>query len=450
VSSQVSALISGPERRAKVADLIEAIRPKLIARFPSTAAGLADEVLRTDSAYAELVDRAELSARIELNLRQAVDAVQDIARGVPVDLTDAALTGQRRAEQGLPLSSLLSAYQRGGRLLWDVIVELAGERDPGSLAILPSGATLVWDAIDTITGGIVESYQLVATSRAAHDHERRLALVDALLDGTASAPTRLSEASAHLNLPEYGRYAVVAVAQTRYEHKPVATPAASDSTPGLRVLWRQHAESALGIILLRSNDLTGAGAFARTLGVPAGLSPVVGSLAELSRARWLAELALATCDGPEVTLFDSRIPAALVAAQSDLAARLAGVVLGRILALPTTDREALLTTLEAWLAADGSATAASAALYCHRNTVFNRIRRLETLSGRSLARPHDVVELALALEAVRQERRRAAIGARSAPPGAASSASGSPTRASQDDVKALGSSAAHSRSPARP
>jgi hypothetical protein len=304
----------------------------------------------------------------------------------------------------------MAAYQHGGRRLWDAIVELAGDHDPRSLAILPSGATLVWDAIDTITGAIVESYHDVATSRAAHDHERRLALVDALLDGTASAPALLSEASAHLNLPEHGRYTVVAVARGRSGPQPITATAAPESPPGLRVLWRQHTENAFGIILLRSDDLTGARQFARTLAAPAGLSPVVGSLAGLGRARWLAELALATCDGPDPALFDDRIPAVLVAAQSDLAARLVGVVLGRVLAQPAADRKVLLATLEAWVAADGSATAAASALYCHRNTVFNRIRRLEALTARSLARPRDVVELTLALEAVRQEGRRTRAG----------------------------------------
>ncbi|RZM96173.1 helix-turn-helix domain-containing protein, partial [Streptomyces alfalfae] len=44
---------------------------------------------------------------------------------------------------------------------------------------------------------------------------------------------------------------------------------------------------------------------------------------------------------------------------------------------------------------------AAARLYCHRNTVFNRLRRLEQLTSRSLTRPRDLVEVALALEAHR-------------------------------------------------
>ncbi|NEB79251.1 PucR family transcriptional regulator, partial [Streptomyces sp. SID14478] len=100
-------------------------------------------------------------------------------------------------------------------------------------------------------------------------------------------------------------------------------------------------------------------------------------------------------------LLDEELPAALVAAAPVLGALLAERVLGPLLALPPTDRELLLDTLEAWLDRDGSAQRAAARLYCHRNTVLNRLRRCEQLTGRSLARPADLVELGLALSAYR-------------------------------------------------
>ncbi|EDX25782.1 hypothetical protein SSAG_05613 [Streptomyces sp. Mg1] len=62
----------------------------------------------------------------------------------------------------------------------------------------------------------------------------------------------------------------------------------------------------------------------------------------------------------------------------------------------------LLTTLGTWLACQGSTTYAAQRLYCHRNTVSNRLRRLEQLTGRSLSDPAQVVELALAHAAVVQ------------------------------------------------
>ncbi|CAM5475457.1 helix-turn-helix domain-containing protein [Streptomyces hirsutus] len=40
-------------------------------------------------------------------------------------------------------------------------------------------------------------------------------------------------------------------------------------------------------------------------------------------------------------------------------------------------------------------------MHCHRNTVLNRLRRYEQLTGRSLSRPFDLVEVTLALTARR-------------------------------------------------
>jgi DNA-binding PucR family transcriptional regulator len=83
-------------------------------------------------------------------------------------------------------------------------------------------------------------------------------------------------------------------------------------------------------------------------------------------------------------------------------------VLGPVLELGEADRETLLNTLATWLDGGGSASRAAGYLYCHRNTVFNRLRRVEQLTSRSLQRPWDVVELALALQAVRLTGERTA------------------------------------------
>ncbi|MFE6183280.1 helix-turn-helix domain-containing protein, partial [Streptomyces sp. NPDC056465] len=67
-------------------------------------------------------------------------------------------------------------------------------------------------------------------------------------------------------------------------------------------------------------------------------------------------------------------------------------VLGPLDRLDPADRDVIVETLTAWLDADGSAQRAGARLYCHRNTVLNRLRRFEQLTGRCLTRPRDAVE----------------------------------------------------------
>ncbi|MFP3989618.1 helix-turn-helix domain-containing protein [Streptomyces sp. E11-3] len=398
--------------------LIKEVEDPLRTRFATVASRLATETLRTDPAYAALLTHHELSERIHRNLCQALASVTQAAQGLPVDLDDAMSTGSSRAEQGLPLPSLLRTYRQGGRLLWQTLSEVVSERAPEELPTLLPAAGVVWDVLEQITDAVTESYRQAEGSRAARDQERRHALLDALLDGSGVGAGLASEAAAHLGLPEHGRYAVVvlrpgpaalspsrpAAAATPSAAPMPAAASAAENGSGPRILWRIRADGETGLVHLADHSLDTLRDMLTGYAVRAGISPVVDSVADLGRARWLAELALRTCraDEREPVLLDERLPDALVAAQADLGARLRSTVLGRVLALPPEECEVLLSTLEAWLRAGGAAASAAEHLYCHRNTVSNRLRRLEHLTGRALNDPAHLVELSLALAALRQ------------------------------------------------
>ncbi|MEU9376228.1 helix-turn-helix domain-containing protein [Streptomyces sp. NPDC048255] len=412
--------------------IIEEIREDLYRRLAPVADRLADRTLAEDPAYAALLGRAELRERIHHNLRQAVEGLARSLRGLPVDLSDARATGTLRAEQGLPLASLLRTYRRGGRLLWQTLTEAVTAYDRAALPRLLPGANALWDVLDQLTDAVAEAYRRTESLRGERDRERRAALLDVLLDGAADGPAA-PEAAAQLGLPERGRFAVVAVGPGGPALLPGAAPATRSASgvagvaagggaaasgvasagqgsgSGPRVLWRIRADGETGLVELGHHPLESVRELLAPFGVRAGVSPVVEAPAELARARGLAALALRTAPasmsvsgGPYTVLLDERLPAALVAAQAELAARLRQVVLGPVLELPAEDRRVLLTTLGTWLACQGSTIHAAQRLYCHRNTVSNRLRRMERLTGRSLADPAHVVELALAHAAVVQ------------------------------------------------
>lgn len=92
---------------------------------------------------------------------------------------------------------------------------------------------------------------------------------------------------------------------------------------------------------------------------------------------------------------------ALIAADGVRAAEMAAVVLGGLAGRDPRDEETLLHTLEVWFEAGGSTTAAARALHCHRNTVLNRLARVQALTGRDAARPVDAAELFAAIRARR-------------------------------------------------
>ena len=99
----------------------------------------------------------------------------------------------------------------------------------------------------------------------------------------------------------------------------------------------------------------------------------------------------------DVVRFEQQPLAVLLAAAPDRAA-LAAAVLGPVLDLSPEDRAVILQTAHTWLATGGSSSAAADQLHVHRNTVRYRLRRIEELTGRDLARPVDASEVYVALE----------------------------------------------------
>ncbi|MFF2223632.1 PucR family transcriptional regulator [Streptomyces globisporus] len=232
------------------------------------------------------------------------------------------------------------------------------------------------------------------------------ALLGPLLAGGAT-PALVTRAARGLGLPERGRYAVVVLGTP----VPDAAVAEGPDADGSRWWWGAAEDSPgetesreVAVVLLGPAGPARAAARLRELGAgPGGVSPVVGSLAEVGAARRLAGTALLTCEpgSREIVRLDERLPAALLVSRPELSTRLLAEVFGPLLTLVPAERSLLVETLETWLECGGSVGRAAARLGCHRNTVFNRLRRLERLTSRSLSRPRELVDLVLALDVLR-------------------------------------------------
>ncbi|MEU3897409.1 helix-turn-helix domain-containing protein [Streptomyces sp. NPDC045251] len=314
--------------------------------------------------------------------------------------------GATRAEQGLPLDALLHAFRLGGSLVWQRLVEETSRTAPEDVRLLVHVAADVWNFVDEHCTLVADAYRQTEWRIGRLRENRARLLAAGLLDGT-SRIADLPEAAQALCLPEHGRYVVVAVTgahPTRSDAARAAVP------PGARVHWHAGADVDYGIVLADAGDEEGflepsastGGAYPPVHGVRIGIGSAVDGLASVGDARRFADTALEICPqaGGTVRLAE-HLPAALVASSPELGGALAERVLGPLLRLEPADREVLLDTLTTWLDCDGSAQRAGERLYCHRNTVLNRLRRCEQLTGRSLARPADVVEISLALTARR-------------------------------------------------
>ncbi|HET6353746.1 helix-turn-helix domain-containing protein [Streptomyces sp.] len=374
----------------------------LLERAPRLTDLLIDELQAHSPQFDLAVPRDEHWQQINEAMRYGIEALASSRSAPRRDLQYAERLGRQRAEQGLALDLVLYAYRHAGYLVWDELLEIVTDKNPDALPVLVHLASDVWAGVDRQASTVADAYRDTEQEMQRRSDERVQALLDALLEGR-STPGLASSAAAGLDLPEQGRYAVVVVRVERAAgREPFRRVAMAQ---GLRFFWRMRTDYEIAVVALEAGvGLTELSAVLhRHCQGPGGISPVVPGLADLGLARRLAETALRTC-GPDargIVRLDEHLPTALVVSQPELAARLIADVFGPLLDLDPADRAVLLETLDAWLECGGSAGRAATRLYCHRNTVFNRLRRLEQLTSRSLGRPRDLIEMTLALDAFR-------------------------------------------------
>ncbi|MGW6580977.1 PucR family transcriptional regulator [Streptomyces globisporus] len=386
----------------------------LVASLPALTDRLVEALHAQEPAYRAAIDsdRAEVWQEVHHSLRHNVGSLIQ-----PREFRESAhrtsrWIGEIRAEQGVPLDAVLHAFRMGGAMVWQDLVDETARRDPDDIRLLVHVAADVWNFVDEHCGVVADAYRQAERRLSWRRENRQRLMVAALLDGTARIAD-LAEAAEMLGLPEQGRYAVLAVAAGPREpgsgagpgavaRPPVELPAGA---PGATALWHPGPDAEFAILPLTGppGELS---ELAAALDVPAGTRAGIGSavegLAALGDARRLAETALRACPASGGTvLLDEHLPDALVVSSPALAGALADRVLGPLDRLDPADRDVIVETLTAWLDADGSAQRAGARLYCHRNTVLNRLRRFEQLTGRCLTRPRDAVEVSLALAARR-------------------------------------------------
>ncbi|MCX4585070.1 CdaR family transcriptional regulator [Streptomyces sp. NBC_01481] len=374
----------------------------LLERVPGLTDLLIDELQAHSPQFDLAVPRDEHWQQINEAMRYGIEALAASRSAPRRDLLYAEQLGRQRAEQGLPLDLVLYAYRHAGYLVWDELLEIVTDKNPDALPVLVHLASDVWAGVDRQASTVADAYRDTEQEMQRRSDERVQALLDALLEGR-STPGLASSAAAGLDLPEQGRYAVVVVRVERAAgREPFRRVAMAE---GLRFFWRMRTDYEIAVVALEAGvglaELSAV--LHRRCQGPGGISPVVPGLADLGLARRLAETALRTC-GPDargIVRLDEHLPTALVVSQPELAARLIADVFGPLLDLDPADRALLLETLDAWLECGGSAGRAATRLYCHRNTVFNRLRRLEQLTSRSLGRPRDLIEMTLALDAFR-------------------------------------------------
>lgn len=298
---------------------------------------------------------------------------------------DAALAtslGVRRARQGVPLDALLEAVRLDFRVLWRWLQRLAGEEQR---------ATLV-DQVEWVLT-VVEQYvdevqQSFLRERAAMQRDARLATerhLARLLSGDPPRPATVDAIAQGLGVAADAEFDLIAVPVERIElvQRAAATRLASGT-----VFGHSHGD-AYCVFWVRDDEA-----------LPAELAELPGVLLRgLDGLRGVADgarAALALLDaapaGTTLASLDELWPAV---AAHHLAGLVPGFVEQRLAPLDDlTDypRASILATVRAYLET-GSVHAVAKRVFCHRNTVLNRLAAFRDRTGLDVQVP---VEAALA------------------------------------------------------
>jgi hypothetical protein len=295
--------------------------------------------------------------------------------------------GIRRAAQGVPLDSVVSTVREDFNVLWSTLLWVAGVSD---MPALISHVDDLWRAVDDFATEIGVSYLRASAARTELDRSRQRAMVSALFSADELAPGLLRQIAGTLGVDEAGPFEVVAtdpadreqldalIAQMR-GHQVFVT----DVEDVVIAFWAESEEPPLS-------------------GLRCGRPPVARRLAEVPARAHAARRILRALPA------DARGPATM----ADVWARLAAIHLQEaspefvaqlrsgLDACPAVERERIVATAREFFDT-GSVAATSQNMFCHRNTVLNRLRRLRELTGLDVALPRDAALAVVLLQADR-------------------------------------------------
>jgi hypothetical protein len=375
--------------RAEVAARLAELAPLLLDEVDAMTDRMIELLLRTEPAYGDLLahGRDEMRTSTRANLERGMHALIGAASGsARTSRRDAWEVGRRRAAQGVPLEAVLRAYRLGGQVTWEALLN-AARRSNRLDNLLLEVAGSIWRTNDAECSAVAEGYREEQRRLAGVDDDTRQQVLDGLLDGRGGDPAFVRTASELLAVPLDGP--LLAVVGLRDPHGAPAFdgPTAALLKRGVRSVWGHRGDAQVGIVTLGAMPGCDVVTCLRAMtSGPVGVSAVVDSAAAAGSAYRLAETAARTlpAGSTRVVTIDERLPEALLSNSPEISSRLVGQSLGGLLELPDDEREILLDTLAAFLNSDGSPTRAADELYCHRNTVMHRLRRIESVTGRKV------------------------------------------------------------------
>jgi hypothetical protein len=370
----------------------------LASRMPELVAEVIQAVLAEVGIYRSLPEEeigGEITAVVEENLRMVAGMLR--RRRLP-DMARLGASARRRAEEGVPLESVLSAYHIGAHTAWKAVTGAAG---PDDFAAVRAATDLLIEYLRAVVSTVSSAYVDELRTLSGHEQSERHSLLSALLGG-ASAEDAARRAG--VRLPA----AFTVLALHVDPHPDEETSGVDPVVAGRRKVRRMRAELTRHGRALSMVDTAGG-----TVLLPDDGADAADLVAALGRAAGTAVTAAAGHAGPDG-----------VAAAAEQAREVLGVVrrTGRPPGLyrlrdvlldyqltrdtPATRELAcllapldgeLIRTLRAHLSTELNRRRTAGLLHVHPNTVDNRLRRVAALTGLDPSTPSHLALITAAL-----------------------------------------------------
>ena len=363
--------------------------------------GLADraraETESSEAAYREIVEPGDLRTASQetiillLNLLAGVDDP-----GLAHTLED---IGRRRARQGVGMDAMLRSFRIDFRIVGESLFAWLNARPTAVMQQWTDFVLPLWQAIDKISVEVSQAYRDAEAEMAGEREKELRGLFDELLHGTGPMSAVVRRAASRFGLAEHGRYVVVRADAPGHGQ----SPERALRQIGLHSVWLQDAGLLTGIVVLGRTTHPRLGeCLEEALPVRVGISPPYQALADTRHQIWLADAARdASPPGHRRVIAAAEdIPSVFIGGAPEITRHLADVLSAALAPAREPERTRLLETLRVHLDGDGSPTGTARALYRHRNTVLNHLRRFQELTGLDLSRPRDLATAVLALRAV--------------------------------------------------
>ncbi|WP_232374895.1 helix-turn-helix domain-containing protein [Mycolicibacterium mengxianglii] len=296
-----------------------------------------------------------------------------------------AAVGALRATQGIALENLTAAVRTDFLVAWSALLKLANDDD---MAVLALHVDVLWKAVDdfaiTVQRGYLDQRLSIArTSTLEQQHS-----LSELFSGEP-APTTVRRAAHILSLDEAATYWVIGVAGEEAGRTLMRRLLSRHLTP------LDFVSRGITLILVAADGrwLDDESVVTDLLpGLEGAVAPRALPLTEVHRAAATVRM-LVGLDRTATTLRRSWAQLSIIQL-SEVIEELRGYVLGPLHHMH--DGHLIVETIQVF-ADSGSVSDTAASLYCHRNTVMNRIRRFEEATGIGLRSPRSLAMVQLCL-----------------------------------------------------